>query len=98
MLFAIIAKDKPNSLAVRLANRDAHLAYAADAGDRLVLAGPFLDAETDGKMCGSLLIIDAASHKAAELFAENDPYNQAGLFESVEVRPWKAAIGTWKGE
>jgi hypothetical protein len=43
-------------------------------------------------MTGSLLIIDFADRKAAEDFAANDPYNKAGLFESVIIRRWKKVI------
>jgi uncharacterized protein YciI len=55
-------------------------------------AGPFLadDGET---MIGTLLILDVASRADAEAFATNDPYHKAGLFESVEVLPWKHLIG-----
>ena len=33
--------------------------------------------------------------EAAELVVRNDPYNRAGLFESVEILPWKGVLGTW---
>ncbi|EFG9941320.1 hypothetical protein BL470_005420, partial [Escherichia coli] len=37
---------------------------------------------------GSLVVIDVADRSAAEAFAANDPYARAGLFESVEIKPW----------
>jgi uncharacterized protein len=89
-LFAIICLDKPGALDLRMATRPAHLTYAEAAG--VVRAGgAFLDA--DGKPDGSLLIVEADDIAAARAFAAADPYAQAGVFASVEVRPWRLAIG-----
>lgn len=95
MLYVIIAKDKPDSVELRMSTRTAHLDYLAGAEDRLKLAGPLLTPGEDPKPIGSMIIIDAASEAAVQLFADSDPYNHAGLFESVEIRPWKGAIGDW---
>ena len=87
-LFAIICTDKPEEgLALRKANREKHLGWLDSLGDTLKAAGPFIDDE--GKPAGSLIIIEADSRKAAEALAAQDPYRQAGVFESVEIRPWK---------
>jgi uncharacterized protein YciI len=89
-LFALICLDKPGHLEVRKANRDAHLAYIAETGC-VVQAGPFLD---DGAaMCCSLVVIDRPNLAAAEAWAKADPYAQAGLFGSVDIREWKKVIG-----
>ena len=90
MLYALICKDKPNSLEVRMANREDHLAYAASTGS-VVLGGPMLD--EDGNMCGSLLAVEAEDLAAAKAWSESDPYAKAGLFESVEITAWKKVIG-----
>ena len=90
MLIAIICLDKPGALEIRKANRDAHLAHIRDAGNAIVQAGPFLDA--DGEMCGSLLIYQG-DLAGAEAWAAADPYKAAGLFRSVEIRPWKKVVG-----
>lgn len=87
MLFVLICADKPQSLDVRLASRPQHLAYLETYQDRIIQAGPMLD--PDGRPCGSLLIVDVADRAAAEGFAEADPYNRAGLFESVVIRPFR---------
>ena len=42
MRIALIAKDKPNSIDIRKANRDAHVAYLKST-DAVEMAGPFLD-------------------------------------------------------
>jgi len=91
MLYVLTCIDKADSLTIRQETRPAHLDYLKSAGDKLKLAGPFLDAE--GSPIGSLIILDAASAGAAQIFANNDPYARAGLFERVTIRPFKAAAG-----
>lgn len=90
MLFALICTDKPGQLETRLSNRPAHLEFLDSLGGRLKAAGPFLG--PDDKPCGSLVIIDANDLAAAEAIAAADPYAKAGLFSSVEIRPWKWLI------
>jgi uncharacterized protein YciI len=87
MLYALICTDKPNSLATRKAKRPEHVAYLKSLGETLKLAGPF--AEADGEtMNGSLVVIEASSLEEAKEIAAEDPYAKAGLFASVEIRPW----------
>lgn len=88
MLFALIGKDKPGHLQVRLDNRPAHMAFldGVNAEGKLKFAGPFLG--EDGKPTGSLVVFDVADVAAAHALAEQDPYAKAGLFESVEIRAW----------
>jgi len=89
MLIALIARDKPGALQTRLDNREAHLAYIEETGV-VSQAGPLLDEA--GGMIGSLVILDAPDLEAARDWAENDPYARAGLFDSVELIPWKKVI------
>lgn len=91
MLYAIICIDNPGALATRLANREAHLAHIKGSDEAIVQAGPFLD--TEGQMCGSLLIYEADDISAAEAWAAADPYAKAGLFQSVEIRAWNRVVG-----
>jgi uncharacterized protein YciI len=90
-LFALICIDKPDALALRMATRQAHFDYIGSHPGVLRLGGPFLDEA--GEMAGSLMIIEAADLAAAEAFSAGDPYRKAGLFERVEVRPWRATFG-----
>ena len=87
MLYALICTDKPNSLALRQANRPEHLDYLEGLGNALVHAGPFLD-PVDGTMNGSLIVVEAASLEAARQIVAEDPFARAGLFAAVEIRPW----------
>ena len=89
-MFALICTDKPGAIETRKANREAHLAYVAGTGV-VAQAGPFLD--SDGVMCGSLLILDVASRAEAEAWAAGDPYAKAGLFLKVRIEEWKKVVG-----
>jgi uncharacterized protein YciI len=88
MLFALICKDKPGALNVRMETRPKHVEFINGliADRKLAFAGPFLEAE--GKSIGSLVMIEAAGQAEAEAVAASDPYARAGLFDSVEVLPW----------
>jgi uncharacterized protein YciI len=89
MLIALIARDKPGALQTRLDNREAHLAYIKETGV-VSQAGPLLD--EDGDMIGSLVILDVEDMAAARAWVDGDPYGAAGLFQSVELVPWKKVI------
>ena len=88
MLFAFLCKDKPDHLHLRMDTRPEHVEHlnALNAAGTLKMAGPFLDPE--GKPCGSLVIVEADTIEAATAIADSDPYAKAGLFESVEVKPF----------
>jgi len=91
MLFAIVCHDKKDHGHVRAENRPAHLEYLKGYADKAYVAGPMLSDDGEN-MVGSLLILDVADKTAAEEFAANDPYNKAGLFDSVTVAPWKKVL------
>ncbi|EKF61360.1 hypothetical protein QWE_02285 [Agrobacterium albertimagni AOL15] len=88
MLFAVICADKPGHLNLRMETRPPHVEWlnGLNAAGQLKIAGPFLDA--DGKPCGSMLLIVADDIEAAKALAAQDPYAKAGLFETVEIKPY----------
>ncbi|HZZ32171.1 MAG TPA: YciI family protein [Phenylobacterium sp.] len=90
-LFMLACFDKPNSLDLRMATREAHLAYARDNASIIKVAGPLLDAAQ--AMAGSLFILEADDRAQVEAFNAADPYQQAGLFGQVEIRGFRASIG-----
>lgn len=91
-LFVLACFDKPDALELRMATREAHLAYVREHAAQVKLAGPLLD-EAEA-MAGSLFILDVADRAAAEAFNAADPYQKAGLFGRVELRGFKASIGS----
>lgn len=95
MLYALICTDQPNALSVRMEARPRHLAFIEQHKAQVKIAGPFLG-EDGTTMTGSLLVIEAGSLAEARDFAARDPYALAGLFASVEIRPWRWTIGAPK--
>lgn len=91
MYFAVRGFDRPGALDVRMANREAHLAFVTDGPARLHIAGPLLG--EDGAMRGSLLIFEAESEAALRDWLTDDPYQKAGLFERVEIDAFKWVVG-----
>ena len=98
MWYAITGRDRPDSLSARLAARSAHLARLEalrDAG-RLLLAGPFpaIDAADPGPagFTGSLIVAEFESLEAARAWSDADPYRAAGVYDAVEVRPFRRVL------
>jgi uncharacterized protein YciI len=92
-LFMLACFDRPNSLDLRMATREAHLTYVRDNVAMVKVAGPMLDDE-DG-MAGSLFILTAPNRAAVQAFNAADPYQKAGLFAQVEIRGFRASIGSF---
>ena len=88
-LFAVICRDKPGALQTRIDTREAHLGFLREKGI-VRMAGPLM---RNGDMAGSLIVIEMGSLEDAQSWAAEDPYNAAGLFETVEVIEWKKVIG-----
>ena len=91
MLFAAICLDKPGCLDLRLSTRPGHLEFLNAHATRIKLGGPFLDSEE--RPIGSLLILECANLEAAQALLDKDPYAKAGLFVSVEVKPFRRVVG-----
>lgn len=98
MYYAIIAEDKPGTLQARLAARPAHVQRlkALQAEGRLLLAGPHpaIDSEDPGEagFTGSLVVIEFADLESAQIWARDDPYVEAGVYEKVTVKPFKKVL------
>jgi uncharacterized protein YciI len=90
MLFALVAYDRPNSVARRMELRPEHLKYLDAYGDQLVLAGPFL--ADNGDMVGSIVVIEAADFDAASAAFAKDPFMVGNLFDSVTIKPWRIGV------
>ena len=88
MHFAIQCLDKDGHGDIRAENRPAHIDYLKTNERRVLAAGPLLD-ESGRQPIGSLLIMEFDDHAAVEAFVAGDPYTEAGLFEEVQIRPWR---------
>ena len=98
MYYAIISEDIPNSLERRMSVRPAHvdrLKLLADEG-RLLIAGPHpsIDSEepAEAGFSGSLVVAEFASLESAQAWADADPYVEAGVYQSVKVKPFKKVL------
>jgi uncharacterized protein len=90
MYFVVFASDKPGTQDVRTTTRPAHREYLRSPGQHQVtvrVGGPTLT-EDGAAMNGTMLVVEAADMAAVRAFVADDPYSQAGLFQSVEIRPW----------
>ncbi len=85
MLFVIIGHDGPDGARLRPGLRPAHLDNLRPLAERgkVAIAGPFADGS------GSLIIVDMDSEAEAIAFAESDPYVIGGVFNRVEVKPFR---------
>jgi uncharacterized protein YciI len=66
---------------------DAHKAYLAGSPVRTLVSGPLLagDGET---MIGSFFLYEGDDLDAVLRFARDDPFNKAGIWRTVDVRPF----------
>ncbi|PCJ34430.1 MAG: hypothetical protein COA75_13370 [Cellvibrionales bacterium] len=98
MWYSLVCTDVAESLPLRKATRPAHLQrleVLRDAG-RLLVAGPnpSIDSEDPGEagFSGSIIIAEFDSLAAAQEWAAQDPYQVAGIYASVSVKPYKKVL------
>ena len=89
MAIVVISKDKPNSLELRLKNREKHLEHINNSPLKIKLAGPLLE---NGAMIGSIQIFEEDDINKVENFLAQDPYKKADLFQSIEIIDMKIVI------
>jgi uncharacterized protein len=98
MWYVIDARDGADVLARRLEARPLHLARLHELRDagRLLVAGPCpaVDAEDPGPagFTSSLIVAEFESLDAARAWAEADPYVAAGVYDRVDVRPFRRVL------
>jgi uncharacterized protein YciI len=88
MPYAIITKDKPNSLALRERVRAEHLEYLTLHQARLLAAG----AQTDDEGAGGYGAGDPPRHGGpgrGRAVHPEDPFAKAGLFDMIQVTRWR---------
>ena len=87
MFWLMICRHNDDATGIRAAAREAHRAHVATGGDGAasVLVGSALVADGGDDPLGNFGIIEAPTREAAMAFAEQDPYNRAGLVATIEV-------------
>lgn len=91
MLYMLLATDVEGTGEARAAARPAHLARLEelDKQGRLLTAGPTPLPDHPDRVSGSLIIADFDSLDAAEAWAGEDPYVDAGVYAELLIRPYK---------
>src|SRR5690606_4637958 len=98
MWYVIEGYDGKDGLAGRAQARAAHLErlHALRDAGRLLVAGPCpaIDAEDPGPagFSGSVVIARFDSLEQARQWADADPYVAAGVYERVQVRPFRHVL------
>ena len=98
MWYVFICEDKPNTLALRMETRGAHITRlnALKEQGRLFVAGPCpaIDSEDPGEagFTGSVVIAEFPSLNDAQAWADDEPYLAAGVYDSVTVKPFKKVL------
>jgi uncharacterized protein YciI len=93
MQYVIHAYDHPDADALdrRMAVRPAHLDYVRQlkTEGKFLLGGALLDA--DGRMIGSMLMLNLESDEQLTAYLNTDPYIIQGVWDKIDVKPFRQA-------
>jgi uncharacterized protein len=87
MHFTVYCLDHEGMVERRLSHYEAHKAYLATATMKTVMSGPLLAGDQQ-TMIGSFFLYEADDVAAVVDFNKNDPFNAAGIWKSVDIRPF----------
>jgi uncharacterized protein YciI len=87
MHYTVYCLDHDGMVERRLFHYDAHKAYLATAPVKMVMSGPLLAADEE-TMIGSFFLYEADDIDEVVRFNTNDPFNEAGIWKSVDIRPF----------
>ena len=91
MQFMIKALDGENKLAKRMEVRPRHLEGMENLRSHIICAGGLLDAE--GKMKGSVLILDFPTRADLDAYLASEPYVVEKVWETIEIESMNVVIG-----
>ena len=93
MPFMVLAYDGKDAEAParRKAARPAHLARVAPEAEsgRLLIGGPLTDA--DGRMIGSMVVLDLPDETAVHAWLAEDPYVLQDVWKDISILPFQVA-------
>lgn len=92
--YMLLATDGEDVHEARAAARPAHLRRleALQEEGRLLTAGPNPLPDNPERVSGSLIIARFASLDEAQDWAEQDPYVEAGVYDEILIKPFKAVF------
>ncbi len=87
-----VTYDYSDDTAARDEHRPAHRDFLGSLAEEgvLKLSGPLA-----GQTQGALIIVEAGDPEAVRTLLRDDPFQQWGLVERVEVREWTPVLGCW---
>ena len=91
MQFMIKALDVENKLAKRMEVRPRHLDGIEKLRSHIICAGGLLDNE--GKMKGSVLILDFPSRDDLDSYLASEPYVVEQVWAKIEIETMNVVIG-----
>ncbi|WP_027794442.1 YciI family protein [Paraburkholderia acidipaludis] len=86
MHFVVYCLDHPGMVERRLAHYEAHKSWLQTSSLRTLISGPLT--EPDGTMIGSFFLYESDDIEAVRKFVFADPFNQAGIWNTIEIRPF----------
>lgn len=93
MHYVIHAYDytDPDALDRRMAVRPLHFdgARSLKSDGHFIIGGALLD--PDGKMIGSMMVLDFATDEQFRAWYDNEPYIQGRVWERIDVKPFLKA-------
>ena len=90
MQFMIKAYDGEGMLEKRMEVRPRHLEGMKALGKQIICAGGLLDDE--GKMKGSVLIVDFPDRAAVNAYLDHETYVVEGVWQKIEVEPLNVVL------
>jgi uncharacterized protein len=98
MQFLVVARDGTDEGALerRQRTRPIHLDSIqplVDSGN--VLVGGAMLSDT-GDMVGSMLLVEFPGRDDVDAWIARDPYVTDGVWQEVEVHPFRTAVGAWQ--
>ena len=90
MQFIIKAYDGPDMLEKRMEVRPDHLEGMKALGKQIICVGGLLDDE--GKMKGSVLVMEFPDRAALDNYLANEPYVVAGVWQKIEVETMNVVL------
>jgi len=85
--FIVQARDAANGASLRADLRQAHRDYLDAHADKVIARGP-LKSDDGETVTGSALLLDVADRAEAEALLADEPFNKAGVYESLTVERW----------
>lgn len=93
MLFVMHCLDKPGMMEKRMQVMQAHRDYLDNSDVNVVMSGPLVADDDEGKIIGSLYVLEAENRAALEAIQRDDPLVQADIWESVNVQAFIKRVG-----